>query len=66
MQLNKRYLPKRAAVQVNKPLIVLFSTFHAWDTMAFRELESVEQLEQDTEQTVPPFPHSSSKPSSRR
>ena len=31
-----------------------------WDTMAFSE----EQLEQDTEQTVPPFLNSSSNPSS--
>ena len=74
MQLNQTYFPDEAAMEVNKPvgqlrynqaLFVNCPLFDIpWDTVTFRELESVEQLEQDTEQTVPPFLHSSSNPSS--
>ena len=74
MQLNQTYVPEEAAVQVNQhvgqlcfnqALVHKCPVFDIpWDTMAFRELESVEQLEQDSEQTVPPFLHSSSNPSS--
>ena len=74
MQLNQTHVPDEVAVQVNKPLEKLCDSQalfqncpvfdFPWETMAFSELESVEQLEQDTEQTVPPFLYSSSNPSS--
>ena len=74
MQLNQAYVPDLAAVQVNKPIEQLCynqalfqncSVFYIpLGTMTSRELDSVEQLEQDTEQTVPLFLHSSSNLSS--
>ena len=69
MQLNQTYVPEVAAVQVDKPMEQLSNNqalFQKcpifdipWDTMTFRELESVAQIEQDAEQTVPSFLHSS-------
>ena len=80
MQLNQTYVPEEEAVQMKKPMKQLCCSqallhncpvfYIPWDTVTFRELESVKQLEQDTEQTVPLFLHSSpnlsSSPTTRR
>ena len=71
MQQNQTYIPDEAAVQVNKPVgqlcynQALFQNYPVFDIPwgTSRELENVEQLEQKTKQTVPPFLHSSSNPS---
>ena len=74
MQLNQTYVPDEVTVQVNKHVGQLChnqALFHncpvsyvPWGTLTQRELDSVEQLQQDKEQTVPPSMHPSSYPSS--